>query len=951
MKPTFTNIRSRRCHFNLRLMILFALSVWMGCNASAKETLRVAGIFGNDMVLQREAEVPVWGWAEAGQSIKVSFSGQTKETQADAAGKWMVRLDAMPASDSGRTMRISGGGTSVTFANILVGEVWVLSGQSNMGMRISDCSDNDAAARAKYPWLRYFSEGWPFGTEQQPNLESYRAKPAADVPEHSTWASATPKNAGNCSAAGFYFAEALHRAIGVPIGLIQASVGSTWGECWVSKEMRDANPALSYIGTEFWTKPLKNPWFVDKYIMYHAMVAPLQPYGIRGVLWYQGEGNTDPSVGHYKDLLTGLIKGWRKEWNQGDFPFFIVQLPKYGAAKDPWHSWEQLREAQLQVSREVPNTGLAITIDTGGTDIHPTDKQPVGERLARLARALVYNDAIESTGPIYTDYTADETGVKLHFSGVGNGLQATGGAPRTFEVAGAEEVFVPAQATIMDRNTVRLTCPQVPRIHHVRYGWDWNPDCNLFSSEMLPASPFRAKMKTVTGTISANPWTDVIIPAGQKYGSTTVTYSATGAAQAQVYVSVNGTENSNCFSQGTSGKATASFIQDGVVYDFNLYEGTNRAKLLATVRVYGREYAYNVGVDYHATGADFFSSSFLVDYHLPSVRSAVQAQLQSMANRGATLISTRLWLFTTTPGPMNTMKCNWHFPPSTQELATLRQYAQDVAALQAADGHRLTLDVVLLQQSASDYSQGTPSSTLGQENLAPRDFLNKWVASYQGVIDAVSDVARPDGVKVAGRVYLSGEVMIGAKANEDWFFTNVYPGFVSYAKGKGVTPTTYFNACTPEAEILDNRFVDGANPLLSGHRSMYWIYRSLRFFKDNGLYIPDRIDFSTYPQKASASYTTLVQRIFDDADATLPSLGARKWYAVAETNYFTNQATRQELGNAFMAQRSVNNRVSQVNFWTTPDAGGPGVHIGFPFAIEDYLPPVTLAAPRTMRTK
>ena len=284
-------------------------------------------------------------------------------------------------------------------------------------------------------------------------------------------------------------------------------------------------------------------------------------------------------------------------------------------------------------------------------------------------------------------------------------------------------------------------------------------------------------------------------------------------------------------------------------------------------------------------------------------------------------------------------------------MANLRQYAEDVAAIQAADGHRLTLDVVLLQQSASDYSQGTPSSTLGQENLAPRDFLNKWVASYQGVIDAVCDVARPDGVKVADRAYLSGEVMIGIKANEDWFFKQVYPDFVSYAKSKGVTPTTYFNAWTVERDILNDGFVDGDYPILNGHCSMIYIYRSLRFFKDNGLFIPDRIDFSTYPQKVSASYSTLVQRIFDDADATLPSLGARKWYAAAETSYFTNQTTRQELGKAFMAQRSVNNRVSQVDFWTTPDAGGLGVHIGFPFAIEDYLPPATLAAPRTMGTK
>lgn len=494
MKPALKNSRSSRGASSLRFAILAVLSTLMVGNTWAKETIRVAGIFGNDMVLQRDAEVPVWGWAKAGQSIKVNFFGQTKNTQADADGKWVVRLDAMPASASGRTMRISGGGAAVTFANVLVGDVWVLSGQSNMGMRIDDCRDSAAVARAKYPWLRYFNQSWPFGTELQPNLEPYRAKPAADVPAQSSWATTTPQNAGNWSAVGFYFAEALHRSTKVPIGLIQTSIGSTWGECWVSKVMRDTNPALAYIGTELWTAPLKDPWFVDKYIMYHAMVAPLQPYGIRGVLWYQGEGNTDPSVGHYRDLLSGLITGWREDWKQGAFPFLIVQLPKYAQPKDPWHSWEQLREAQLQVSQEVPNTGLAITIDSGGMDIHPTDKQPVGERLARLARALVYKEAIESTGPIYTDSTRDATGVSLHFNHVGNGLRAVGGALRTFEVAGADEVFVPAEATITGRNTVRLASPQVPTILQARYAWDWNPDCNLFNSEMLPASPFRAKI-------------------------------------------------------------------------------------------------------------------------------------------------------------------------------------------------------------------------------------------------------------------------------------------------------------------------------------------------------------------------------------------------------------------------------------------------------------------------
>ncbi|NBV97639.1 MAG: hypothetical protein EBT30_08885, partial [Verrucomicrobia bacterium] len=451
--------------------------------------LRLPGVLGNDMVLQRDAEVPVWGWAEPGQPVQVKFAGQTKNATAGADGKWQVRLDPMGASTTGRTMEVTSGGSSLARTNVLVGEVWVLSGQSNMEWNLTANGETNAIARANYPWLRTFTIGWPFGTTNQPNLDAYRTSPASDVTAPGTqWSVISSANAGHIYTVGFYFAESLRQALGagVPIGLIQGAVGSTSGECWVGKATRDADPDLQYIGTEVWPTPPTNPWFVDKYVMYHALIAPLQPFGIRGVLWYQGEGNTyqgepngGPHVSHYRDLLIGLIEGWRRDWNQGNFPFLLVQLPKYGATKTAWDSWERVREAQLQVSQEVPNTGLAITIDTGTADPHPPDKQPIGERLARLARATVHGEAIVPTGPIYAGGSADGTGVNLLFANAGLGLQSTGGAPRTFEVAGADGVFSPATATITGTDTVRLTSLAVPRIVSVRYGWDWSPDVNL----------------------------------------------------------------------------------------------------------------------------------------------------------------------------------------------------------------------------------------------------------------------------------------------------------------------------------------------------------------------------------------------------------------------------------------------------------------------------------------
>jgi hypothetical protein len=402
---------------------------------------------------------------------------------------------------------------------------------------------------------------------------------------------------------------------------------------------------------------------------------------------------------------------------------------------------------------------------------------------------------------------------------------------------------------------------------------------------------------------------------------------------------MDGATTESIFAQGASSSGTdATWIQIDKSYDFRLYSDTTRSKLLAQVKVSGFE--YKVGVDYHSTGTNFDATSFMESYQDPAVRTLVQSQLKSMADRGATIISTRLWLVATeksSSGVMNE-KWKWHFPPAPFELANLTQYAQDVASTVAADGHLLELDLTLLRLWAADISYGSLSTTLGRENLTVTEFSDRWKATYTSVVDAVAAVKRPDGKSVISTIYMDGEVMIGAKANQDWFLKTFYPGFVTYASSKGLNPSLYYLVDTTESNILDESFVDSTYPVLTKHRSMYWVYRSLRFMKDNLLPMPTRIDWSNYIKPVNSTYDILTQRVFDDADATLPSLGLAKQYANAEMNYPLDDVSRKALGAAMAKQRLVNGRLRQSTFWTTPDGGGTGVNVAFPFAFEDFLP-------------
>jgi len=436
------------------------------------------------------------------------------------------------------------------------------------------------------------------------------------------------------------------------------------------------------------------------------------------------------------------------------------------------------------------------------------------------------------------------------------------------------------------------------------------------------------------GTITSTPFV-VRAPYGGT-GTAVLKWATQGFSTSEVWLSTDGGPE-QLFARAVSGSQSAPWIKPGHDYRFNVYAGTSHSQLLDSVRVYG-DLSYEVGVNYHATGSDFYTSAFLTRYHLSGVRSTVRSQLQNMADRGASVIKHSIWMVTSPGNPDYGEVWRSHFPISSQETANLRAFAQDVANTRAVDGRRLKLDLTLLWLGAADFQRGTPSTGLGYENLSAAEFTSRTNQTVSSVVNAVKDVLRPDQRRVVETIYFSGEVMVGAHPNEKWFLTTHYPGFHQLVRNAGMQPSLYFFALSSEADVLKNSFVDSAYPVLSGHRSMYWIYRSLLFMRNSGLPLPQRIDFSCYPQRLSASYSTLVKRIFDDADATLPSLGLARRYSAAETYYPASNTDREALGDAFAAQRLINNRLESTVFWTTPDGGGTGINAVYPLEVEDYWP-------------
>ncbi|MEO0514273.1 MAG: sialate O-acetylesterase [Planctomycetota bacterium] len=492
------------CRRSLSLMILVAtLTVW---SAAAVAELTLPAVFGDHMVLQRDATLPVWGWAEPGQTVIVTLNGKTAQSLAHEDGSWRVDLDAMPAGGP-YELTVTAGSDTQTFRDVMLGEVWVCSGQSNMDMRLLKIWD-DARIEQKL---------------QRDGLRLFRVERAiADTPQHhldAAWTRCEPAEARMFSAVAYFMGARLQQELGVTVGLIHTAYGGTPAEAWTATDRLAANPELATI-LERWDRrvasyeadlaayeaakaegdadarpPAEPPARYAPGGLFNAMVHPLIPYAVRGAVWYQGESNVWRAM-QYQPLLTALIEDWRERWGQDDFAFGIVQLPNYeNPPRVPpgIFSWAELREAQLHVSQQLDDVGLAVTIDIGDpTDIHPVNKQPVGERLAGWALTHTYGQPHVSSGPIFSAHHIVGDQVILHFDHVGSGLAARDGGPlKGFVIAGSDRKFRWAKA-VVDGDRIVVSEAKVKTPLAVRYAWADNPYwANLINRDGLPASPFR----------------------------------------------------------------------------------------------------------------------------------------------------------------------------------------------------------------------------------------------------------------------------------------------------------------------------------------------------------------------------------------------------------------------------------------------------------------------------
>jgi sialate O-acetylesterase len=467
------------------LIALLLASLAANLNASEPPGLPfLHPLFSEHAVLQRGVRLPIWGWTSPGAKVTVALGGQTVQAVAGADGRWEAKLKPFKAGGP-HTLQITGP-QSVTVNDILFGDVWLCSGQSNMEMGIGACNATNDIATADLPGIRLLTV---------PRLVS--AKPQATM--SCLWLPCSPANVqqgvwGGFSAAGFFFGRELHRELGVPIGLIHSSWGGTIAEAWTSLEglqpLPDFHDRLAKLPALPAAPDQNNPNIST--VLYNGMIAPLLPFAIKGAIWYQGESNAGRAW-QYRSLLPAMIKDWRARFGVGNFSFYIVQLAAFQKtnAEPRENDWAELREAQTFTAKTVPSCGLAVAIDIGdANDIHPKNKLEVGRRLALCALANTYQRKVEFSGPCYRSMKKTDHGIRLSFDHVGSGLKAQGDKLTGFAVAGEDRKFVWADATIQGK-TILVSSANVANPVAVRYAWDINPVCNLFNQNGLPAVPFR----------------------------------------------------------------------------------------------------------------------------------------------------------------------------------------------------------------------------------------------------------------------------------------------------------------------------------------------------------------------------------------------------------------------------------------------------------------------------
>jgi len=518
--------------------IFILLAVLLLATISARATVELASPFTSHMVLQCDAIVPVWGWAAPGETVTVEFTDQKITTQAGPDGHWRVDLAPLTASTESRVFTVTGSQTAqpIQLDDVLVGEVWLASGQSNMDFSVSKkvkyfagvTNEEAEIAAAHYPLIRMFTGA--FGKTYAPTNR---------VGGH--WLVCSPETVPGFSAVGYFFARDLQKEIKVPVGIITEAFGASTAEAWIRRETLAADPLLKPMLDSFDAKVQAfrtNPPPVvaaprsedvaardpnatgsstnqttvrrrratvvrdpvqDQHnatVLYNGMIAPILPYAIRGAIWYQGESIVGGAAGRalYPHVQATLVRDWRALWAEGDFPFYIVQL----AGQDADSNNPLVREAQATILK-LPNTGMAVTTDIGERkNVHPKNKQDVGDRLSRIALANVYGRSIEYSGPQYASMTVEGANIRLKFSHLGGGLLARGGPLKWLTIAGADGNFVPADATI-DGDTVVVHSDAVSAPAAVRYAWVNYPEgCNLFNAAGLPAPQFRTDAPDTT---------------------------------------------------------------------------------------------------------------------------------------------------------------------------------------------------------------------------------------------------------------------------------------------------------------------------------------------------------------------------------------------------------------------------------------------------------------------
>ena len=501
------------------------LFLFVGClllaSTAGMASVKTPSLISDNMVLQEGAKDRIWGTADPSERVTVTIAGTEASTAADAQGKWAVEIGPLKAGGPFE-MTIRGSNVIVVH-DVMVGEVWVCSGQSNMEFSVGPTHNGwetgvqnykQEIANAHYPMIRMFTVE-----------KTVAGKPQEDVAGQ--WEITSPVTVAHFTAVGYFFGLNLYKTLHVPIGLIHSSWGGTPAESWTSLPTLQSDPEFKPIlqnyqeqenkflsnltdfnsRFEAWRKesaeantdgtpippppairndPRTNPWRPAG--LFNAMIMPLVPYRIKGAIWYQGESNGDRGR-QYRKLFPDVIRDWRRAWNEGNFPFLFVQLANFQPLPNNF-SFPLVREAQL-MTLSLPKTGMAVTIDIGDpTSIHPRNKQEVGRRLVLAARAVAYGQHIMYSGPIYKSMEIEGDKVYLHFRHIGGGLRADGYALEGFEIAGQDHQFVSANAKIQG-DTVVVSSGVVAHPVAVRYGWANNPICNLYNEAGLPASPFR----------------------------------------------------------------------------------------------------------------------------------------------------------------------------------------------------------------------------------------------------------------------------------------------------------------------------------------------------------------------------------------------------------------------------------------------------------------------------